>query len=103
MKFFVGIGRFQLGMASCASLKDKRRYMKSIVDRLGRSRIMGACEVAADGHWKSGTLAVVCVSSSREVVASTLDQALKTVENCGVEVVESQRLIVKPEDLEGIL
>lgn len=103
MKFFVGIGRFHLDMACCSSLKDKRRYMKSIVDRLGRSRATGACEVGTDGYWKSGTLAVACVSSSREVVASTLDHALKTIENCGVEVVQSQRLIIKPEDLEGIL
>lgn len=103
MKFFVGIGRFQLDMPSCASLKDKRRYMKSIVDRLCRGRIIGACEVVDEGYWKSGTVAVACVSSSRDVVANALDQSLKTIENCGVEVVESQRLIVKPEDLEGIL
>ncbi len=100
MKFFVGIGRYQLDMASCASLKDKRRFIKSIIDRLGNSKVIAVSEVGDHDYWKSGTLALACVSTSREVVLNTLEKARKTMEGYGVEVVRSERWVLKPEDLE---
>ncbi len=100
MKFFVGIGRYQLDMVSCSSLKDKRRFVKSITDRLGNSKLIGVCEVGAGEFWKSGTLALACVSSSREVVSGTLEKARRTIESSGVEVIRVDRWVIKPEDLE---
>ena len=47
VKFFVGIGRYQIDMVSCSSLKDKRRFVKSITDRLGNSKLIGVCEVGS--------------------------------------------------------
>jgi uncharacterized protein YlxP (DUF503 family) len=100
MKFFIGIGRYQLDMASCESLKDKRRFVKSIVDRLGNSKVIAISEVGNNDYWKSGTLALSCVSASREVVQNTLDRAVKTIEGYGVEVVRADSWILNPEDLE---
>jgi uncharacterized protein YlxP (DUF503 family) len=100
VNFFVGIGRYQLDMASCSSLKDKRRFVKSIIDRLGNSKVVGVSEVGANDYWKSGTLALACVSASREVVLNTIEKARKTIESCGVEVVSTERWVLKPEDLE---
>lgn len=102
MKFYVGIARFALDLSSCSSLKDKRRIMRSIVDRLGNSRVTGVAEVA-DDHWKSGTIALVSVSASTDVVTGSLDRARKIIEGCGAEVVRSERWVLKPEDLEGTL
>jgi uncharacterized protein YlxP (DUF503 family) len=103
VKFFVGIGRYQLDMSACSSLKDKRRILKSVVDRLGNSKVTGVSEVGANDYWKSGTLALTCVSVSRDVVEHTLDKARRTVESCGVEVIESERWILRPDDLEDNL
>jgi uncharacterized protein YlxP (DUF503 family) len=100
VKFFVGIGSYQLDMPSCSSLKDKRRFIKSITDRLGNSKVTGAAEVGGNDYWKSGTVAVACVSSSSEVVSSTLEKARKTIESCGVDVVRADTVVVKPEDFE---
>jgi uncharacterized protein len=100
VKFFVGIARYQLDMSSCASLKDKRRIVKSIIDRLGNSKVAGVSEVGANDYWKSGTLALSCVSTSREVVVGALDKAHRTIESYGVEVTSVQRWIIRPEDLE---
>lgn len=103
MKFFVGIGRYQLDMASCSSLKDKRRIVKSIVDRLGNSKVTSVSEVGANDYWKSGTMALSCVSASREVILNTLENARRTIESYGVEVTEVERWIIRPDDLEGHL
>jgi uncharacterized protein YlxP (DUF503 family) len=100
VKFFVGIGRYQLDMSSCSSLKDKRRIIKSISDRLGNSKVTGVSEVGANDYWKSGTLALTCVAASRDVVNHTLDKARRTIESYGVEVIEMERWILRPDDLE---
>jgi uncharacterized protein len=100
VKFFVGIATYQLDMSSCTSLKDKRRFIKSIVDRLGNSKVTGVSEVGANDYWKSGTLALSCVSTSRDVVVSALDKAVRTIESYGVEVTCVQRWIIRPDDLE---
>ncbi len=100
MNFFVGIGSYQLDLSFCSSLKDKRRVIKSITDRLGNSSITGAAEVGQNDFWKSGTIALACVSSSRELVSGTLEKARKTIEASGAEVVRAETLVVKPEDFE---
>lgn len=102
MKFYVGIARFGLDLSSCSSLKDKRRLMRSIVDRLGNSRITGVAEIA-DDRWKSGTIAMVTVSASTGVLTGSFDRARKIIEGSGVEVVRSETWVLKPEDLEGML
>ena len=100
MKLFVGIGRYQLHIGSSASLKDKRRIVKSIVDRLGNRKVIGIAEVGDNDYWKSGTIALACVSASREVVLNTLDRARETIESAGAEVVRVESWVLKPEDLE---
>ena len=99
MKFFVGIARFRLDFAACSSLKDKRRYLKSILDRLGNSRLVGAAEVGDRDFWKSGVIGVVCVSSSRTLVLKAIDGSRRTIEFTGIEVIDSETWVLKPEDL----
>lgn len=99
MKFFVGIARFRLDFASCSSLKDKRRYLKSILDRLGNSRLVGAAEVGDRDFWKSGVIGVVCVSSSHNLVMKALDGARRIIEGTGIEVISGETWVLKPEDL----
>ena len=103
MSFFIGIGEYRLDMVSCASLKDKRRILKSITDRLGRSGILGISEVGASDYWKSGVLAVACVSSSRDVVMKALDNTRRTVEGYDVFVVSCEQKVLKWDDLEELL
>lgn len=99
MKFFVGITRLRLDCSMCTSLKDKRRILKSVLDRLGNSRMMGAAEVGDLDLWKSSVIGVTCLSSSSGLVARSLDGARRMIEGTGVEVVDEERWILKPEDL----
>ena len=99
MKFFVGSARFRLDFAACSSLKDKRRYMKSVLDRLGNSRLVGAAEVGDRDFWKSGVIGLVCVSSSRTLVLKAIDGARRMIEASGIEVIDSETWVLKPEDI----
>lgn len=99
MVFFVGVERFKLDMPGSMSLKDKRRQMKSITDRLGSSRLGCACEAGANEYHKSGVVTFACVSPAHEIVEHLLDEAVKTVEKPGVEIVARERWVFSPEDL----
>lgn len=99
MKFFVGIARFRLDLVTCSSLKDKRHFVRSIIDRLGNSKIVGAAEVGDRDFWKSGFIAVVCVSSSSKLIAEAIESARRMIEASGVEVVDVEQWVLKPEDL----
>lgn len=99
MKSYVGIARFRLDMVSCSSLKDKRHFMRSIIDRLGNSKITGAAEIGERDAWKSGGIAVACVSSSRSKVEEALESARRTIEGGGVEVLAMDKWVLDPEDL----
>jgi uncharacterized protein YlxP (DUF503 family) len=99
LKFFVGIARLRLDCSMCSSLKDKRRIVKSLLDRLGNSRLTGAAEVGDLDYWKSSVIGVVAISSSRKLVSGALDGAMRMIESSGVEVIDREQWIVKPEDL----
>lgn len=99
MKFFVGIARFRLDLVSCSSLKDKRHFVRSILDRLGNSRIMGVAEVGERDTWKSGYIAIACVSSSSKVIAEAVEGARRMIESSGIEVLDVEQWIINPEDI----
>lgn len=101
MKFFVGIGGYRLDLAHCRSLKDKRQVLKSILDRLGNRRWVGASEVGQNDVWKSGAIAVVCVSQTYGAAEESLSSARRMIESSGVDVLEQQIKVFNPEDLAG--
>lgn len=62
------------------SLKDKRRILKSIMEKL-RNRYNVACaEVADQDNWKVATIGIACVSSDPFHARSVLEDVLKWVE-----------------------
>jgi len=99
VKFFVGIGRYRLDLRNCMSLKDKRRVIKSLVDRLGRGNLGCASEIGPGEYPKSGDLAYVCLSSSHQVVDRMLSKSVEMLEGTGVDILEIQHWILSPEDI----
>ena len=99
MKFFVGIGRYRLDLRNCMSLKDKRRVIRSLVDRLGHGNLACASEIGPGEYPKSGELAYVCVSSSHELADRMLSKSVEMLEGTGVDIMEIQHWILSPEDI----
>jgi hypothetical protein len=73
----------EIHVPSAGSLKDKRRVVKSILDRL-RSRFnVSASEMEEQDLWQRAVLAVACVSSSPSLISQTFEKVRRCVENQG--------------------
>jgi uncharacterized protein YlxP (DUF503 family) len=70
----VGIRSWELQLAGCQSLKDKRRVVKSLKDRLHHRFNVSAAEVDHQDSWQRAALACGVVTTDRrhaeEVLAS---------------------------------
>jgi len=61
----VGVGTWELHLAGCQSLKDKRRVIRSLKDRLHQRFNVSAAEVAHHDTWQRAALACSVVSTER--------------------------------------
>lgn len=100
--FTTGIAVFRLRLRSCSSLKDKRRLLKSIMDKLGNNKIVGISEISENELWKNGTIGMICISTSQDVVTNAMDRARELIESYEVEVTDEKRWYIKEEDLEAV-
>jgi uncharacterized protein YlxP (DUF503 family) len=60
----VGICRLTLSIADSYSLKDKRRVVKSLVERLRHRFNVAVAEVDEHEMWNAAVIGVACVSTS---------------------------------------
>lgn len=100
--FTTGIAVFKLSLRNCSSLKDKRRLLKSIIDRLGNNNILGVSEVSDNELWKNGCIGLICISSSQNVVMNTIDKARLLIESYDLEITEEKRWYIRDDDLEAV-
>ena len=76
----VAVAEFELWIGSSTSLKDRRRVVRSVVDRL-RARLN--CAVAGleqPAGWQRARMAVACVASSEGQARETLMAVRRLVE-----------------------
>ena len=77
---FVGFLKVTVFCREAASLKDKRRVLRSLLDRL-RSRYNVACaEVDGQDRWQVATIGVATISNSATHVQVLLSQVLRHIE-----------------------
>ena len=77
----VGIVTWELHLNGCASLKDKRRIMKSLKDRLHSRFNVSVAETAHQDRWQRGELSCCVVATDRRHAESVLAAADKLVAN----------------------
>jgi len=93
--YALGVATVELFLPGSASLKDKRRVIRSLVDRL-RSRFnVAVAEVDAQDTWQRAVLAVCSVSGDRRYVEGLLSRAVDWIEQQGVAVVGRQAVEVR--------
>ncbi len=71
---FVGIYQFELLVRSSRSLKDKRRVVKSVKDRLHREHLVSVAEIAALDHQRLAVLGLALVGASASRIDSVFDR-----------------------------
>jgi len=70
----IGILQFELLIHGAESLKDKRRVLQSVKDRLHREHLVSVAEVALQERMGVGRLALALVGSDGKHVGQTLDR-----------------------------
>ncbi len=71
-KLFVGRCELDLYIENCHSLKEKRRIVKSIKERLWNQYNIAICEYGDLSLWQRVQLAVITCSNSKAIVDSTI-------------------------------
>ena len=75
----VGLITWELHLASCQSLKDKRSVLKSLKDRLHQRFNVSVAETAHQELWQRAELTASVVSTDRRHAESVLREADRLV------------------------
>jgi uncharacterized protein YlxP (DUF503 family) len=76
----VGIYTFELYLPASNSLKDKRKILKSLKDRLRTRHNISIAEVDGQELWQRSTLAVVSVSNKETVLQASFQKIHNEIE-----------------------
>lgn len=76
----LGVLEIELLLDESFSLKDKRRVVKSLKDRLHREHLVSVAEVAGQDHQRFGVLGVTFVSADPERVSAVLDAVERKID-----------------------
>ena len=95
---FVGILQFELHIAGAVSLKDKRRVVRSLKDRLHREHLVSIAEIGALDHVNVAVLGMAVVANTAARAGEVLDQVLAKLHRLhDAEIAHLHREIVKGE------
>lgn len=99
-RMFIGILQFELIVHGSTSLKDKRRVVRSLKDRLHRDRLVSVAEVdALDEHGRA-VLGVTLTANTAARAKEVLDAITNELHRLGdAELGRIQRDIIKSEPL----
>lgn len=75
-KLFVGHGRLDLHIGNCQSLKDKRRVIKSLKEKLRNHYNIAICEFGDLSLWQRTQLAFVTCGNDKSIVDSTMKKVI---------------------------
>jgi len=76
----VGVMTWELHLAACQSLKDKRQILQSLKARLHNEFNVSAAETAHQDLWQRAEITACVVSTDRTHAADVLRQADRLVE-----------------------
>jgi uncharacterized protein YlxP (DUF503 family) len=79
----VGSCKIELRIPDSGSLKDKRRVVKSLKDRVQARFNVGIAEVDRLDDWQRATLGVAAVSNDSRLVDETLSKVVNWIEASG--------------------
>lgn len=86
---------WELHLSGCQSLKDKRRILKSLKDRLHKQFNVSVAETGHQDLWQRAELACGVVATDRSHAISVLGQADKLVEGNGqVRIIDSATTVL---------
>ncbi|HEV2439722.1 MAG TPA: DUF503 domain-containing protein [bacterium] len=73
----------ECGLPGTQSIKDKRRIVKAVLDRLHHRFNVAAAEVTHQESWRRAGLAIACVSTDTRHADSVLARVAREIEHHG--------------------
>jgi len=96
----IGILQFELFIRGGESLKDKRRVVQSVKDRLHREHMVSIAEVAAHDTLNRAVLALACVGTDGARVGEVLDHVMPKLRSFpGAELGDCNRQLLRGSDI----
>lgn len=96
----IGVLQFELLIHASASLKDKRRVVRSVKDRLHREHMVSVAEVGLLDRMDVASMALACVGTDGRRVGEVLDHVAEKLRALGdAELGEMSRTIFSGRDL----
>lgn len=80
---FIGVLKASLYLSEPQSLKDKRRVIKSLTERLKNKFNLAVAETGNLDSWNNSELGIVCISNEASHCDSMLATAINFIENQG--------------------
>ena len=92
MGMTVGVCRIVLRLPENASLKGKRRVVKSLTEKLRNKFNVAVAEVDANDRWQIAVIGLTCVSNDERHARAMLDRAVDFVQQTRLdaELLESE-------------
>lgn len=83
----IGLCTIEVQIPESASLKHKRRVVKSVVARVRKEFNVSIAEVGHQDSWQLATLAAVCVSSDAGYAQGLLERVVRYIDNSRFDLV----------------
>jgi uncharacterized protein YlxP (DUF503 family) len=80
-RFFIGRCHMDLHIANCQSLKDKRRIIASLKEKMKKRYNVAVCEFGDLSLWQRTQLGIVTCGNDKQHVDSSLKSVLDYVHN----------------------
>lgn len=77
----IGVCTLELNIPTAASLKDRRRVVKSIIARLRNEFNVAVAQVDQNNSWQTAIIAAVTVSGNRDYAHGLLTRVARWVEH----------------------
>ena len=86
----IGVLRVRLFISDAQSLKDKRRIIKSLIERIKNKFNLSVAETGLLDAWNDSELGLVCVSNEAAHSDRMMSSAIEFIENNGwVEITDA--------------
>ena len=79
----IGTCRIELSLPESSSLKDKRRVLVSLLERMRNKFNVSAAEVEAQDLWQRAVIGVAMVSNETRHCNEVLSHVVRWIENSG--------------------
>jgi uncharacterized protein YlxP (DUF503 family) len=91
----VGVGKIDLRLHGCRSLKEKRKVVQSMIKRLQNRYHASVAEIGKNDVYQRAEIGFAVVANSSKLVNATLDKMIDTAEDLQLaEIVDSEIEII---------